>query len=315
MLRRAVILNSLSFVLYQDIAIAFITVIDTMSLSRSYRAATKQVRSFSVSTKLRVGPESPNYIEVPQTLQPDLPARPRVKGTLPIPREIFPARRPDKPTPAYISAVTPEPSKVKTIKKNDPNAETIAWKQRMAENRRQNLREGLLELYERKQATVASMTRRSAAKQARRERVLRQPERDDERLTRPSVVQGLMEQPSILPDPDRDIRIAQSRERVLEKQLQKSAERNNHLHTLYMNARDFIVTEEQLMKEIEDKFREGGVDEWRSDSGTGTNVWNKGAPPTIQSIVNTQTKDDNGRWRIEQERMKQVVEEMTGGKM
>ncbi|EED16488.1 conserved hypothetical protein [Talaromyces stipitatus ATCC 10500] len=286
-----------------------------MSLSRSYRTATKQVRSFSVSTRLRIGPESPNYIEVPQTLQPDLPAKPRVKGTLPVPREIFPARRPDKPTPAYISAVTPEPSKVKTIKKNDPNAETIAWKQRMADSRRTNLREGLLELYERKENTVAAMTRRSAAKQARRERVLRQPQREDERLTSPSVVQSLEEQPSSLPDPDREIRIAQSRERVLQKQLQKSAERHTNLHTLYMNAREFIVTEEQLMKEIEDKFREDGGDEWRSDSGVGTNVWAKGAPPTIQSIVNNQTKDDVGRWRIEQERMSKVVEEMTGGKI
>lgn len=283
-----------------------------MLLSSSYRNVARQVRSLSSSARLHVGPESPNYIEIPQTLQPDLPAKPRVKGTLPVPREIFPTRRPDKPTPAYISAATPTPSKAKIIQKNDPNAENIAWKQRMADSRRQNLKEGLLELYDRKQSTVAAMTRRSSAKQARRERVLRQPQRDDERLTDPSVVQALREQASSLPDPDREIRIAQSRERVLQKQLEKSAERINHLHTLYMNARNFIVSEEQLMKEIEEKFREDGGDEWRTDMGVGTNVWAKGPPPTIQNIVNT---DDMGRWRMEQQRMTKVVEEVTGGKM
>ncbi|OKL56371.1 hypothetical protein UA08_08274 [Talaromyces atroroseus] len=286
-----------------------------MSLSRTYRAATRQVRSFSVSSNLRVGPESPNYIEVPQTLQPDLPPTPRVKGTLPVPREIFPARRPDKATPAYISAATLEPSKPKIIKKGDPNAESIEWKRKMAASRRKNLEEGLLELYERKKTTDAAMTRRSAAKQARRERVLRQPERDDERLTNPSVIQALKTQHGILPDPDRDARLARSRERVLEKQLQKSAERHNDLHTLYMNARTFITTEEQLTREIEAKFREDGGDEWLSDSGIGTNVWAKGAPPTIQDIVKNQTRDDVGRWRIEQDRMSKVVEEMTGGKL
>lgn len=286
-----------------------------MSLSRSYRAATSQVRSFSVSSKLRVGPESPNYIEIPQTLQPDLPAKPRVKGTLPVPREIFPARRPDKATSAYIAAATLEPSKAKTIRKGDPNAETIEWKRKMAASRRKNLEEGLVELYERKKTTDAAMTRISAAKQARRERVLRQPQREDERLTSPTVLPALTASSGILPDPDRDARIAESRERVLEKQLQKSAHRLDKLHTLYMNARNFITTEEQLAQEIEAKFREDGGQEWQSDSGVGNNVWAKGAPPTIQDIVKNQTKDELGRWRIEQDRMDKVVEEMTGGKL
>jgi hypothetical protein len=136
-----------------------------MSLSRSCRAAKVPVRGFSTSSSLRVGPESPNYIEVPRTLQPDLPQRPRVKGTLPVPREIFPARRADKLTWAYISAATPEPTRVKTIRKDDPHAESIEWKRRMAESRRNNLREGLQELYTRKQTTDQSMTRRSAERQ------------------------------------------------------------------------------------------------------------------------------------------------------
>ncbi|KAH8700237.1 hypothetical protein BGW36DRAFT_291199 [Talaromyces proteolyticus] len=287
-----------------------------MSFSRNCRTARVQVRSFSISSNLRVGPESPNYLDVPKTLQPDLPPKPQVKGTLPVPREIFPRRRADKPTWAYISAATPEPTKERMIRKGDPNAEIIQWKQKMAESRRANLRDGLRELYQRKQATDDLMMRRSAAKQARRERVFKQPPRDDERLTRPTTVAAMKPtQSAILPDPDREARLALSRERVLTKQLEKSAIRQTDLHTLYMNARNFITTESQLEQEIEAKFREDGGDEWNTDSGYGVNVWAKGAPPTIQDTVKIQTKDENGRWKFEQERMRKVVETITGGKM
>jgi hypothetical protein len=275
-----------------------------------------QARSFSVSSKLRVGPESPNYIEIPRTLQPDLPSKPKVKGTLPVPREIFPPRRADKPTWTYITAATPEPIKENPIKADDPHAEAIEWKNKMAELRRANFREGLVELYQRKLKTDAFMTRRSAAKQARRQRVFNQPPREDERLTRPTVVKAMEPtQGTVLPDPNRERRITLSRHRVLAKQREKSTSRQEDLHTLYMNARTFITTEAQLDQEIETKFSEDGGREWDSDSGAGNNVWAKGAPPSIQDIVRNQTTSDSGRWRVEQERMRKVVEELTGGKI
>lgn len=287
-----------------------------MSLSRSCRTARVQARSFSVSSKLRVGPESPNYIEIPRTLQPDLPSKPQVKGTLPVPREIFPSRRADKPTWAYISAATPEPTKQKPVEEGSRNAETIEWKNKMAELRRANFREGLVELYQRKLVTEGSMTRRSAAKQARRQRVFDQPPREDERLTRATVVKAMQPtQRTILPDPNRETRIAASRNRVLAKQEEKSAIRQEDLHTLYMNARTFITTEAQLDQEIEVKFSETGGKEWLTDTGAGNNVWVKGPPPSIQDIVRNQTTSEHGRWRVEQERMRKVVEELTGGKM
>lgn len=287
-----------------------------MSLSRGCRTARVQVRNFSVSSKLRVGPESPNYIEIPQTLQPDLPRKPQVKGTLPVPREIFTPRRADKPTWTYISAATPEPTKEKPIKEDDPNAQTIEWKRKMAKSRRENFREGLAELYKRKTETDAFMTRRSAAKQARRERVFNQPPREDERLTQPTIVKAMQPtQNAILPDPNRESRLEASRLRVLAKQEEKSALRKEDLHTLYMNARTFITTEAQLDQEIEAKFNETGGSEWDTDTVSGTNVWAKGAPPSIQDIVRNQTSSETGKWRVEQERMRKVVEELTGGKM
>lgn len=287
-----------------------------MSLYRTCRAATVQVRGFTSSSCRRVGPESPNFIDVPQPLQPDLPSKPQVKGTLPVPREIFPARRKDKPTEAYISAATPLPSKERTIDENDPNKELIEWKQRMAEIRRKNLREGLRELYERKRKTERMMEKRSRERQAQRERILRQPQREDERLTSPSVIQAMQPTKSgVLPDPDREERLAQARLRVQVKEAEKQAERQDSLHTLYMNARNFITTEEQLAAEIDRVFPEGENPAWRNDHQPGENIWNLGLPPTIQSTLTDAKKSEAARWDVIQGRVKKLAEEITGGKM
>lgn len=286
-----------------------------MSLYRNCRTAQVQIRGFSTSSSLRVGPESPNYIDVPRTLQPDLPQKPQVRGTLPVPREIFPARRPDKPTWAYISSATPEPTKEKTIKKNNLHVDAIEWKRRMAHSRRNNLREGLQELYKRKQATDDFIGRRSAEKQARRERILKQPQREDERLTSSSIIQAMKPTgKSTLPDPDREERLARSQLHVKAKAIGKSAERIDSLHTLYMNARSFITTEAQLAAEIDKVFPEGQNPAWGADDGFGENVWKLGVPPTVQSTVEGESKEAQ-RFEAVQTRLKKLAEEITGGKM
>lgn len=287
-----------------------------MSLYRHCRTAAGQVRGFATSSSLRIGPESPNFIEIPKTIQPDLPSKPRVKGTLPVPRELFPARRRDKPSEAYLAAATPEPTKEPEAQPDDPNVEYNEWRRKMAETRRKNLREGLLELHERKKKTDSFMVRRSMAKQFRRERILNQPEREDERLTRPSVVKAM--QPtkySVLPDPDREERLARSKALLEAKEAEKKAERQDAIHTLYMNARNFITTEAQLAAEIERVFPEGDNPAWRNDHQPGENIWNLGVPPTIQSIVNDSKKSEAARWDVIQGRVKKLAEEITGGKL
>ncbi|KAL2216779.1 hypothetical protein M432DRAFT_641674 [Thermoascus aurantiacus ATCC 26904] len=287
-----------------------------MSLYRRCWTAAGQVRGFASSASLRVGPESPNFIDIPKPIQPDLPSKPRVKGTLPVPRELFPARRRDKPSEAYIAAATPPPSKEPEIQRDDPNAEYNEWRRKMAETRRRNLREGLLELYERKQRTESFMRRRSRAKQARRERILNQPEREDERLTKPSIIQAMMPtKQAVLPDPDREERLARSKARLEAREAKKKAERQDALHTLYVNARNFITTEAQLNAEIERVFPEGDNPAWRSDHQQGDNIWNLGVPPTVQSMVNHSKKNEVARWDIIQDRVKQLAEAITGGKM
>lgn len=293
-----------------------------MSLFRTCRAAQVQIRGFTSSaTRRRVGPESPNYVDVPQPIQPDLPSKKQVKGTLPVPREIFPRRRPDKPTEAYISSATPLPTKERTTTTaaadpHDPQTSHIEWKKQMAESRRQNLREGLLELYDRKQEMDKFMMRRSYAKQRRREEVLNQPEREDERLTRPSVVQEMLpKRGGVLPDPEREARLATSRAKVEEARMNKRFEREDSVHTLYMNARNFITTEAQLAAEIERVFPDGENEAWLNDQQYGESIWNLGVPTSVQSTVTEAKRNETARWDLIQKRVKKLGEELTGGKI
>ena len=186
-----------------------------MSALRNGRTASVQVRGFATTSSLRVGPESPQFIDIPRTIQPSNPAKPKVKGTLPVPRELFPARRADKPRKPYLDAVTPAPATKRTVNLKSGNVEKQTFKIKMAELRRQNLRQGLLNLYNRKRVAEETMLNRSMENQARRERVLQQPEPEDERLTRPSIVQAMKAQKqSILPDPNREERLALSKARM-----------------------------------------------------------------------------------------------------
>lgn len=274
------------------------------------------VRGFASSSVRRVGPESPNYIDVPQTIQPELPAKRRVRGTLPVPRELFPARRTDKPSKDYIAAATPLPSEQTPVDPNDPHAEYIESKRRMADMRRQNLWEGLQELYHRKKQTDKSMKACSTQKQNRRERIFRQPEREDEALTSPSILQDMKPQrTAVLPDPNREERLAKSHARVETVTTRKQMEREDALQQLYMNARDFITSEAQLAAEVERVFPEGQNDAWTNDQRPGDSVWNLGAPPTVQSNVNDARKNELARWDLIQGRVKKLGEEITGGKL
>ncbi|KAF9883387.1 hypothetical protein FE257_003510 [Aspergillus nanangensis] len=287
-----------------------------MSLFRNCRAVTAQARGFSSSSCRRVGPESPNYIDVPRTIQPDLPSKKHVKGTLPLPRELFPVRRADKPSEEYIAAATQLPSSDTPVDPTDPHAQYIDWKKRMAEMRRQNLREGLLELHTRKQRTDRSMVQRSTEKQKRRERVLRQAEREDERLTRSSVIQEMLpKRTPVLADPNREERLAKSQARQEVIRAQKELEKQDMVQSLYMNARNFITTEAQLAAEIEKVFPDGENEAWRNDHQQGENIWNLGVPPTVLWTVNESRKNEASRWDLIQGRVKKLGEQITGGKL
>jgi hypothetical protein len=120
----------------------------------------------------------------------------------------------------------------------------------------------------------------------------------------------------IIPDPNREERLALSKARLEAKQAQKEAERQEHLHSLYMNARTFITTEEQLAAEIDRVFPDGENVAWRNDHQPGENIWNLGNPPTVNSLAGrTRRAGESMRWDIVQERVKKLGEEITGGKI
>jgi hypothetical protein len=233
-----------------------------------------------------------------------------------VPRELFPARRTDKPRKRYLNAATPLPQSERTVSPNSSDPEKQAWKHKMAELRRQNLRDGLQDLYARKKSSEGMMVSRSLENQNRRDRILRQSEREDELLTRSSTIQAMQphKQP-ILPDPNREERLALSRARLESKQAQKEAERRDYLQSLYVNARNFITTEEQLTAEIDRVFPEGENEAWRNDHQPGENIWNLGNPPTVNSLFHKTRNSESARWDLSQERVKKLAEAITGGKI
>lgn len=287
-----------------------------MSALRNSRTATVQVRGFATSSSLQIGPESPRFIDIPKIVQPSQSGRPNVKGTLPVPRELFPSRRVDKPKKAYLDAATPLPKSERTVSIKSSNPAKQEWKHKMADLRRQNLREGLQDLYARKRMAEGTMFSRSRESRTRRDRIFQQPEREDERLTRSSTIQAMLPtKQSVLPDPNREERIALSQARLEAKQAEKKAVRKADLQSLYMNARTFITTEEQLAAEIERVFPEGENVAWLNDHQPGENIWNLGSPSTVNSLVNQANKNEGAHWDVVQDRIKQLGEQITGGKM
>jgi len=192
----------------------------------------------------------------------------------------------------------------------------------MAESRRQNLREGLFELQHRRNNRQHALAVRSQKNQAERDARLNAPQREDERLTSPTVPRAVREvQAGPVPDPQRDQRVAEKKERVLAQAKEKEEARRDALHTLYMHARSFIVTEEQLDATIEKLF----VLDPFGKSPPYPSVWSAyGQPETVESMLrevnHTQKSSlafNRGKrpaW-LTGKRLKRIAEELTGGKM
>lgn len=164
---------------------------------------------------------------------------------------------------------------------------------------------------------------RSAIKQENRERLLKAPQREDERLTSPTITAAMRKlQLGNVPDPHREARIAASAARVSARAKMLEEERRDALHTLYMHARNFITTEEQLDAAIEMTFVERP---WQNIPGkeNAISIWDGlGAPPTVQDMLSEASKTQkaalaqlSGPAVLNGKRMMKIAEELTGGKM
>jgi hypothetical protein len=190
----------------------------------------------------------------------------------------------------------------------------------MADTRRSNLRESLIELrtrhFDRERRISRISERKTQTNQAR----MLAPQREDERLTSPTVIAAVRKlQTGAVPDPEREQRVAEKKERVAAKEAAREEQRKDALHTLYMHAREFIVTEQELNAEIEKIF----ISTPFRNHPTSTNIWDAyNAPETIQDMLLTVNNTQKtavayhaGPAAITGKRLKKIAEELTGGKM
>lgn len=283
------------------------------------------IRTFSSTrTTLALGPQSPNYIDVPKPLQPTYPHDPAVKGHLPVPRDIFKTRNSAaKHSAEFLDSSTPSPKQLKKPGPHAPDAEYQLYKQRLAERRRANLRSGVTELHERKVATDSAFEAKLAASYADKRARAFAPPRETDLLTANSVQKGIRDYlASTLPESTKTARIDQRRTAYGKRMARQHAVRASRLHDLYVNAREFMVEEAQLDEAIDKVF---GTEEepigWgidgsvglRSQGKEGLSPWHGPMPEGVGDMLQ-KLKGGEGVG-LARDRARKVAEELTGGKM
>lgn len=220
----------------------------------------------------------------------------------------------------YIKQTVPKPAH-----KQKPMNETQEWKQTMANSRRQNLETGLKELWVRRNRRDAVQNERVSHKFLENHRAVKAPEREDDRLTRSTVLKAVLDTKTY-PDSKRFARAKESRVKVKAIEEAKREARRDALMELYINASNFIVNESELKEEIdtifaEDFFHKQGFDIGRYGSAQNTwDVWGK--PTSIGNMLETTTGVSTKimdfyetEYDRSVKRQKRIAEEFTGGKM
>lgn len=294
----------------------------------------------NTSAQQRIPPESPHFINVPNPPQDQsieaLRELKRVRGFLPIPRRIFKHRDShQKPENWWLRRAAPKPGpaaharfEAARVKAEEGEGGAVAerqvWKRRMADSRRENMREGVKGLWRRKTKLDEKLdTVRKAKLSANRAAALA-PEREDERLTHATVNLGTL-QTAVLPDPDRLERGLAAAARTAAIEAFKSERRRDAVQTLYMNARTFVIDEAELEALVQREFADDHF-ESMGQSSTGyriQNIWDAQNEPMsiadmmkdLQRASDSIIRDFTTESTRTNRRQKQVAEELTGGKM
>lgn len=242
----------------------------------------------------------------------------RVRGSLPVPRKVFPqASDARKLEESYIEETYPrseKPPAPETLKPDHPRN----WKRLMAENRRENLRSGLKGLWTRKEKKEQRDSKIGAEKHRAHMKAGLAPERVDDFLTR-STIRAETLQTEVLPDPQRFEKAEASRRLTQQKEAERKEARRDAIMELYMNARDFIVDEKHLEAEVDRMFSENY---WRDPAKD--SAWEEwGTQSGIFDMVGRVVRDSPGNameqytadYSRNMKRQKRTAEELTGGKM
>lgn len=299
-------------------------------------AAASSTRQFTTSRphqKVMIPPESPKFINLPEPPQSKVLPRVRNKGKLPVPRQVFDLRRRAPGLPShgrrdprlqegYVDTVMPK-SKAELEGEGKARTPLQQWRRQLTDNRRAALEEGLKGLFQR-QLKKDRFERREKAR-LHRENVdaLHAPERRDDFLNR-STIRADTISTKVELDPLRHERAAESAKRTAAVLQARAERRRDHLQALYMAAKDFIVTEEELAQHIEFLFSPENPANSHKDPNTGAtaeNIWQlKGKPFRVSERMTqfARTSNDDSRnsnETRETHRQKYVAEELTGGKL
>lgn len=282
----------------------------------------------STPPALALGPQSPNYIEVPKPAQPTFPIAPDVKGHLPIPRDITKTRSKHENLESFLSETTKEATARKAPGPFSRDVDFRLYKQRLADARKAALKEGVKELHARKVTSEAQHLDRIQKSGELRRKLATAPRREVDVLTETSVSKGVRDfLAGTLPAPEKNI---EARRRAYKKRMAaQEAVRQSRLHDLYTNARTFIVSEEQLDQAIDEAF---GTEEnpvgWNmkgqegrrlSKDTSGVSGYEGLSPwtgPMPEGVGDKMEKLRGGEGvGLAKERIKKLAEELTGGKM
>lgn len=186
------------------------------------------------------------------------------------------------------------------------------------------MREGVSELYQRLVETEDQEDRQKEHQILDQLKAINAPERDDEQWTRVSVSKAVRD---ALAKKDNS-RIETEEERQARKarydsdEKARQDERLESIHSLYLHARDFILTEERLEQELEKRFGKDDLPaQWL---GGHRSVWSAGHPRGIDQLAgrmpgmasdSVRGKNYEQMSNIMQQRLRQIAGKLTGGEI
>ena len=281
-------------------------------------------RTFSTSARLAViPPEAPHYVDVPQPFQPDLPPRLRIKGILPVPREILPQNRPAKRSPEFLDRLVRDPQT--PVDESKLNA-TQLHKHQTTQLRKSHLRASLGQLQDRERNRLKRNTARYSYTVTRQSNVRHHSPRRDEQLTSVSIPSALLSN-TVSTGPSETATEATLIHATKTMNLQshqsaRRADQQDSLHTLYTSARHFILDSAALDAAITKEFDENDFGSPNSRERV-PNYWESvGAPDGIDTMIKRsygspreRVEEQGEAYRRDQERMKRLGERLSGGKI
>lgn len=286
-----------------------------LSCGRSYATTTN---TDPTSYPLPIAPESPDYIDVPQPPQAFWRNTPIVKGVLPVPKSLFPKGSKKKASKEYLDQTAADPTAEKPVPL-PIDADRIQYQRLQSAKRRQNLREGLQALAKREEQYEAQDRRAAKVKTKEREERLNAAESEHTRLTNPTILSTTMIAARSNSQLSRTEQRLERKKLNWEKHNAKEVlNRRDAIHTLYMNARHFIVTEKDLEDKIVAEF-----DKPFNKANPDLGIWDQlGLPDSVQSLLardlirnSSELAMTDNSLDITKARIARLSAELTGGKM